>query len=112
MIGGVNLSGQQFHRAVSDDDIGNTIRRRTPSGMPAFDLDPAQIGALVAYVRSGFAAFDAGSGGLLCKANLGGPIVMAPITYQIDGQKVLAVITGNVLAAFALADCTKGKSCS
>lgn len=54
MIGGVNLSRQQFHRAVSDDDIRNTIRRGTPAGMPAFDLDAGQINSLVAYVRSGF----------------------------------------------------------
>jgi hypothetical protein len=43
---------------------------------------------------------------------LGGPIIMAPITYQGNGQQFVAVIAGNVLATFALADCTKGKSCS
>jgi alcohol dehydrogenase (cytochrome c) len=49
-----------------------------------------------------FYALDAKSGKMLWKANLGGAIVMAPITYQIDGRQYVSVISGNVLATFAL----------
>jgi len=35
-------------------------------------------------------------------ASLGGQIVMAPVTYQVDGRQYLSVISGNVLATFAL----------
>lgn len=49
-----------------------------------------------------FYALDGNSGKLLWKASLGGPIVMAPITFAVDGRQYLSVIAGNVLAAFAL----------
>ncbi len=49
-----------------------------------------------------FYALDARSGKLLWKASLGGPIVMAPITYEVDGKQYVSVIAGNVLATFAL----------
>ena len=49
-----------------------------------------------------FYALDAKSGKLLWKASLGGPIVMAPVTYAIDGKQYVSVIAGNVLATFAL----------
>ncbi len=38
----------------------------------------------------------------LWKANLGGSIVMAPITYRIDGQQYVSVISGHTLVTFAL----------
>ena len=34
--------------------------------------------------------------------NLGGQIVMAPITYRVDGVQYLTFISGHVLASFAL----------
>jgi hypothetical protein len=37
---------------------------------------------------------------------------MGPITYQVDGKQYVAVIAGNVLASFALDDCTGGKPCT
>ena len=51
-----------------------------------------------------FLALDARNGKLLWRTSLGGQIVMAPITYQIDGRQYVSVISGNVLATFALRD--------
>ena len=54
-IAGVNLSRQQFRRASSDDDIRRTITTGVPAaGMPPFNLQPAELNNLVAYIRSGF----------------------------------------------------------
>ena len=54
-IAGINLSRQQFRRASTDDDIRNTVSTGVPSaGMPPFKLQPAELSALVAYIRSGF----------------------------------------------------------
>ena len=49
-----------------------------------------------------FHALDARTGDLLWKASLGGQIVMAPITYQLGDTQYVAVISGNILATFAL----------
>ena len=51
-----------------------------------------------------FYALDARTGKLIWKAGLGGQIVMAPITYQVDGKQYVSVISGSVLATFALRD--------
>jgi alcohol dehydrogenase (cytochrome c) len=51
-----------------------------------------------------FTALDARTGTLLWKASLGGQIVMAPITYQVEGRQYLAVIAGSGLFTFALRD--------
>jgi cytochrome c oxidase cbb3-type subunit 3 len=54
-IAGVNLSRQQFRRASTDDDISNTVSTGVAgAGMPSFKLQPAELAALVAYIRSGF----------------------------------------------------------
>jgi putative heme-binding domain-containing protein len=54
-VAGVNLPRQQFRRAGSDDDIRNTITTGVAAaGMPAFQGQPAEIDALVAFIRSGF----------------------------------------------------------
>jgi putative heme-binding domain-containing protein len=55
-IGGVNLAHQQFKRAVTDDDIRNTIHNGVPdAGMPAFGAITAEEQYdLVAFIRSGF----------------------------------------------------------
>ena len=54
-IAGVNLARQQFRRASTDDDIRNTVSTGVASaGMPPFKLQPAELSALVAYIRSGF----------------------------------------------------------
>ena len=51
-----------------------------------------------------FYALDAKTGKELWKASLGGSIVMAPITYRIDGQQYVSVISGHTLVTFALRD--------
>ena len=51
-----------------------------------------------------FYAFDARSGELLWKTSLGGQIVMGPITYAIDGQQYVSVISGNSLVTFGVRD--------
>jgi len=48
----------------------------------------------------------------LWKTNLGGSIVNAPITYQIDGKQYVTTISGHTLVTFALrnysvSDCMK-----
>jgi putative heme-binding domain-containing protein len=55
-IGTVNLARQKFRRAITDDDIRNTIHGGVISaGMPTFEsLTRNELDALVAYIRSGF----------------------------------------------------------
>jgi cytochrome c oxidase cbb3-type subunit III len=52
-IAGVNLSLQQFHTVVSDDDIRNIITTGNPQGMPPSVFKPEELDELVAFVRSG-----------------------------------------------------------
>ena len=49
-----------------------------------------------------FHALDARTGELLWKASLGGQIVMAPITYMVDGRQYVSVISGHTLVTFGL----------
>jgi glucose dehydrogenase len=49
-----------------------------------------------------FYALDARTGKELWKTNLGGSIVMAPITYQVDGKQYVSVISGHTLVTFGL----------
>lgn len=49
-----------------------------------------------------FHAIDARSGELLWTINLGGQIVMAPVTYSVDGVQYVSVISGHALSTFAL----------
>mgnify|MGYP002152343236 FL=1 len=51
-----------------------------------------------------FHALDARNGELLWKASLGAQIVMAPITYMVDGTQYVAVISGHTMVTFALRD--------
>ena len=51
-----------------------------------------------------FHALDAWTGELLWKASLGGQIVMAPVTFMVDGQQYVSVISGHTLVTFALRD--------
>lgn len=54
-IAGVNLARQQFRRASADGDIRNTIVNGVAAaGMPSFQFQPAELDAIVAYIRSGF----------------------------------------------------------
>jgi alcohol dehydrogenase (cytochrome c) len=51
-----------------------------------------------------FHALDARTGELLWKTNLGGQIVMAPVTFEVDGIQYVSVIAGHALTTFALRD--------
>ncbi|MYA66500.1 MAG: PQQ-dependent dehydrogenase, methanol/ethanol family [Gammaproteobacteria bacterium] len=68
------------------------------SGMLTTATDLLFTGGREGYIH----ALDATSGDLLWKKNLGGQIVMAPITYMVDGIQYLSFISGHVLASFAL----------
>jgi glucose dehydrogenase len=49
-----------------------------------------------------FQALDARTGELLWKTNLGGQIVTAPMTYQVDGKQYVTTIAGQVMVTFGL----------
>ncbi|NQV69035.1 MAG: PQQ-dependent dehydrogenase, methanol/ethanol family [Pseudohongiella sp.] len=49
-----------------------------------------------------FHAIDARTGELIWTVNLGGQIVMAPVTYMVDGVQYVSVISGHALSTFAL----------
>ncbi len=51
-----------------------------------------------------FHALDARNGKLLWKTSLGAQIVMAPITFMVDGVQYVSVISGHALVTFALRD--------
>lgn len=51
-----------------------------------------------------FHAIDARDGDLLWKVNLGGQIVMAPVTYMVDGVQYITFTSGHAMATFALSD--------
>ncbi len=49
-----------------------------------------------------FVALDARNGSLLWKATLGGPMIMNPITYAVDGKQYIAINAGTSLFVFGL----------
>jgi alcohol dehydrogenase (cytochrome c) len=51
-----------------------------------------------------FYALDAKTGALLWKASLGGQIVAAPITFEVDGKQYVSVVAGHTLVTFGLRD--------
>jgi len=51
-----------------------------------------------------FYALDAQSGAMLWKASLGGQVVAAPITFEVDGRQYVSVISGHTLVTFGLRD--------
>lgn len=54
-VDGVNLRRQQFRGARSDDDLKRIITSGVDnSRMPGFDLSPAELDGIVAYIRAGF----------------------------------------------------------
>lgn len=60
-------------------------------------------GVLFTGGREGyFVALDARDGTLLWKTNLGGPMIMDPITYAVDGKEYVAINAGNCLFVFGL----------
>jgi alcohol dehydrogenase (cytochrome c) len=72
----------------------------TDSGIMTTATDLLFTGGREGY----FHALNARTGELLWKAALGGQIVNAPISYEIDGRQYIATISGNNLVTFALRD--------
>jgi glucose dehydrogenase len=70
----------------------------TDAGMLTTALDLLFAGGREGY----FFALDARTGHLLWKASLGAQILMAPVTFQVDGEQYVSVIAGNVLVTFGL----------
>jgi putative heme-binding domain-containing protein len=60
-VPGINLRAGQFKRVFSDQDLRNTITAGVSgTGMPAFNLDAAELAGIVAYIRN-MSSFDARS---------------------------------------------------
>jgi alcohol dehydrogenase (cytochrome c) len=72
----------------------------TDAGMLTTATDLLFTGGREGY----FHAIDARTGRVLWKASLGGQIVMAPITFEVDGRQYVSVIAGHTLVTFALRD--------
>jgi putative heme-binding domain-containing protein len=54
-VAGINLRRGQFRRVASDDDLRRVVTTGiTESGMPPFKFQPAELDALVAFIRAGF----------------------------------------------------------
>jgi alcohol dehydrogenase (cytochrome c) len=68
------------------------------SGMLTTASDLLFTGGREGYLHG----IDAQSGDLLWNVNLGGQIVMAPVTYMVEGVQYVSVISGNSLSTFAL----------
>ncbi len=75
---------------------------------PQFDVTEAGIlttasDLLFTGGREGYVqALDARTGKLLWRVSLGGQIVMAPVTYQVNGKQYVSVISGHALVTFGL----------
>ncbi len=102
------------------DEVGNgAVIAMDPQTMkprwttPQFDVTDAGMLTTASDIlftggREGyFLALDANTGKVLWKTNLGGQIVMAPITYQVEGKQYVSVISGHTLVTFALRDGVK-----
>ena len=72
----------------------------TDGGLLTTASDLVFVGGREGY----FYALDAKNGNLLWKASLGGQIVMAPVTFSMDGKQYISVISGHTLVTFALRD--------
>ena len=51
-----------------------------------------------------FHVLDARNGALLYYRNLGGQIVMAPVTFMTNGKQYISIISGNSLFTYGLKD--------
>ena len=72
----------------------------TDGGLLTTASDLVFVGGREGY----FYALDARSGSLLWKASLGGQIVMAPVTFSVEGKQYISVISGHTLVTFGLRD--------
>ena len=54
-VQGINLRRGQFRRPMSDEDLRRTVAIGVPgTGMPPFNFQPAELDAIVAFIRAGF----------------------------------------------------------
>lgn len=61
-VTGVDMRRGQFRTVVTDEDLQRVITRGVPNaGMPAFNFEPPQLTALVAYIRVGIGQAPAGT---------------------------------------------------
>ncbi|HJP49713.1 MAG TPA: PQQ-dependent dehydrogenase, methanol/ethanol family [Pseudomonadales bacterium] len=86
-----------------DPDTGKAVWKYeqfdvSDSGMLTTASDLLFTGGREGYLH----ALDARNGKLLWKVSLGGQIVMAPVTYMVDGVQYVTVISGNMMSTFAL----------
>ena len=55
LAGGVDLRKGQFRRSKTNEDLAKVITNGIPgSGMPPFSLQPAEVTAVIAFIRAGF----------------------------------------------------------
>jgi len=55
LVGGVDLRRGQFRRSSTNEDLAKVIANGLPgTGMPPFTLQPAEITAIIAFIRAGF----------------------------------------------------------
>jgi len=113
-IAGVNLARQQFRRASSDSDIKNTIITGVAvAGMPPFQFQPAELDAIVAYIRSGFdlsgtaftigdaargkAIYDGKGGCAACHRVHGNGSLVAPDLSDVGATRKPSAIQRSIL---------------
>ncbi|MEO8678423.1 MAG: c-type cytochrome [Vicinamibacterales bacterium] len=54
-VSGIDLRRGKFRRSISDEDIAGVIAAGVPAaGMPGFTLRPAEVTAILAFIRAGF----------------------------------------------------------
>ena len=54
-VNGVDLRRGVFRRSVSDEDLARVITTGiSAAGMPSFKFQPAELNAVLAYIRAGF----------------------------------------------------------
>jgi putative heme-binding domain-containing protein len=54
-VNGIDLRRGRFRRSISDEDIAGVIAAGVPAaGMPGFSLKPAEVTAVLAFIRAGF----------------------------------------------------------
>ncbi len=102
-----NWTNEVGHAALKamDPETGKAVWQYdqydvSDSGMLTTVTDLLMTGGREGY----FHIIDARNGKLLWKVNLGGQIVMAPVTYMVDGVQYITVISGHAMATFALRD--------
>ena len=113
-VAGINLAHQQFRRVSTDADIRRTVTSGiAAAGMPPFQFQPAELDAIIAYIRSGFdldgasfavgdaargkAIFDGKGGCTACHRVHGSGSRTAPDLSDIGALRKPAVIQRSIL---------------